>query len=275
MKNSVVLVEERRSRILGILKREKTATVSRISRELKVSEITIRRDLDILAQTDLVVRFRGGAKIAPSSRDPFPRFTDKQVVNMRKKDLIGKRAAELIADDDVVFMNSGTTVLSVIKHITRSNVRIITNNAVAPSVERSSKVSVILTGGECCPDTQSMYGDFAMANISKVYATKCILGANGIMAGAGITTSIHQETTINGMMLNRCSGKRIVVADSSKIGRSVDFLSAEIGLIDCLVTDSDADPAQVQRLESVGVQVILVDAGELGQDMPCEDAALA
>lgn len=259
MKNSVAFVEERRSRILDILKNERNATVLRISNELRVSEITIRRDLDALAQSGRIIRFRGGARIAPGMREHFPHFSDKQSANMQKKDRIGKRAAELLADDDVVFMNSGTTVLSVLKHISRNNVRVITNNAMAPSVERGAKVSVILTGGECCPETQSLYGDFAMSNISKVYATKCILGANGIMANVGITTSIHQETTINNMMLSRCSGKRIVVADSSKIGRSVDFLSAEISLIDCLVTDSAADPVEVQRLENIGVEVILVD----------------
>lgn len=259
MKNSAVLVEERRSRVLDMLKAEKTATVARISEELNVSEITVRRDLELLAQSNLVVRFRGGARIGSGMLNPMPRFADKQAVNMHKKEAIGRKAAELIADDDVVFMNSGTTVLCVLKHIARNNVRIITNNAMMPSVERPPKVSVILTGGECCPETQSMYGDFAMTNTSKVYATKCILGANGIMAGVGITTSIHQETTINSMMLNRCVGKRIVVADSSKIGRSVDFVSADINLIDCLVTDSDADLTEIRRLENVGIQVILVE----------------
>ncbi len=262
MKNSFVLVEERRSRILDTLKREKSVAIPEISRELKVSEITIRRDLSFLEQSGLIVRYRGGASIVPNNRVPLSHFSDKLGINIEKKDMIGKRAAEMIAADDVVFVNSGTTVLSVLKHITRSNVRIITNNAMTPSIILDPRISIIITGGECNPESQSMYGDFATANIAKVYATKCILGVNGINASTGITTSRYQESNVNNMMLNRCSGKRIVVADSSKIGRSVDFLSAGIDMIDCLVTDAEANTAEIDRLRSVGVHVILVNTND-------------
>lgn len=85
MKNSVAFVEERRSRILDILKNERNATVLRISHELRVSEITIRRDLDALAQSGRIIRFRGGARIAPGMQEHFPRFSDKQSANMHKK----------------------------------------------------------------------------------------------------------------------------------------------------------------------------------------------
>lgn len=259
MKNSALLVEERRNRILDILREEKKVKVAQLSSQMKVSEITIRRDLDLLEKENLVMRFHGGAQILEDPGSSLPIFNKKQAANMAKKDCIGRKTAELIEDDDVVFMNSGTTVLCVLKYITSNNVRVITNNAMAPSVDCSSRVGVILTGGECGRDTKSLAGDFAMTTISKVYATKCILGANGISANAGITTSIHQETSINNMMLQRCVGKRIVVADSSKIGRSVDFVTADIDAIDCLVTDSEADPAEVRRLENLGIEVILVD----------------
>lgn len=264
MKNSALLVDERRTKILNILREEKAARVTRLSEELNVSEITIRRDLDLLAADGLATRFHGGAQIVEDVGNSLPVFNKKQAVNMSKKDLIGRRAAALIEDDDVVFMNSGTTVLCVLKYITANNVRVITNNAMAPSVESSSHIGVILTGGECGRDTKSLSGDFATTTVSKVYATKCILGANGIMANAGITTSIHQETPINSLMLQRCVGKRIVVADSSKIGRSVDFVTADINMIDCLVTDSDADPVEVRRLENLGIEVILVDVAAGG-----------
>ncbi|MDO4573224.1 MAG: DeoR/GlpR transcriptional regulator, partial [Clostridia bacterium] len=94
----------------------------------------------------------------------------------------------------------------------------------------------------------------------RVYATKCILGVNGITAEDGITTSIHQETSINSLMLRRCKGERIVVADSSKVGHSYDFISASIDMIDCLITDSDADEADLERLRAAGVKVLVVPA---------------
>ena len=89
------------------------------------------------------------------------------------------------------------------------------------------------------------------------YATVCVLGVNGISAEDGITTSLYQETEINDAMLNRCRGKRIVAADSSKVGRTLNFISAPIDKIDMLVTTARADPAEIEKLKARGVEVLL------------------
>ena len=139
---------------------------------------------------------------------------------------------------------------------------IITNNAKAINMPRDPLVELVLTGGEVNDRKQSLVGDFAIHTLSKVSATKCFVGASGISAEGGVTTSVLQETAINDLMLNRCNGKRIVVADSSKVGKENNFVSSESRRITHLITDSDADPASVEALKRIGVEVVLANPEE-------------
>ncbi|MDO4573428.1 MAG: DeoR family transcriptional regulator, partial [Clostridia bacterium] len=109
MRRSVAFVEERRSQIVDILKAEKAVSVAQISEAMQVSEITVRRDLDELVKKNIVVRFRGGAKINETASELSPHFSEKKQANMRKKERIAQEAAKRIGDNDIVFMNSGST----------------------------------------------------------------------------------------------------------------------------------------------------------------------
>lgn len=258
MNQSKSSIYNRQKKLLDYIQTNQNIRNSEASRFLGVSEITIRRDLMELEEQKLVERFHGGARYLnkPASHDL--QFQEKEIKHEHEKNLLGEQAASLVKDGSTVFLNSGTTTLSTIKHLNGKHVRIITNNALAPTQICSEKIELILTGGECRTRSKSLIGNFAVSLINKVYADICILGVNGISGECGTTTSIFQETTINELMVKRCNGPIIVVADSSKIGRSFDFVSIGTGEIDILITDSNADPEELHKLEEKGIQIIVI-----------------
>ena len=92
-----------------------------------------------------------------------------------------------------------------------------------------------------------------------VTADKCFLGVSSISGDYGIGTSIFQETSINKIMLSRCNGNKFIIADSSKVGKDYNFLSADISMISCLITDSNCDVSEENLLKRNGINVIKID----------------
>jgi len=93
-----------------------------------------------------------------------------------------------------------------------------------------------------------------------VVAGKCFLGVSGISADGGITSSFVQEVAVNRSMLEQCSGPKIVVADRTKIGQRQSFFDYDLEKITHLITDSGADPRELEKIRAKGVEVIVVDA---------------
>lgn len=252
-------ISQRQKKLLDYLKEHNTARVSDLCRHLDVSEITVRRDLNELENQKLLERFHGGARIKKIKPENDVAFEEKGVRHEAQKNAIGREAAHLVENGSTVFLNSGSTTLAALKYLNEKNVRIITNNALAPTKIYNDKIELILTGGECRCRSKSLIGDQAVTMVGNVLADICILGVNGISAESGTTTSIHQETAINDMMVKNCHGPVIVVADGSKIGRTYDFISIDISRIDILITDSGANAAELDKIREKGVRVIIIN----------------
>lgn len=259
MRNFDANIEERRNSILTLLGENEELSVRQISEIFKISEVTARRDLDTLASKNLVVRSYGAARLNKQVIRNVPFFGDKSSKHCTEKELIAKAAAERVESGDVIFVNSGTTVLFLPQFITKPDVRIVTNNPCMATAEGSQNVDLIITGGERYPQTQSLVGDLALYTLSKIKASKCILSVNGISTEYGLTAAYYMETAINATMLSRCSGERIVIADSSKIGRSFSFISAGLEMIDTIITDAKADPGELAKFEKAGIEIVIAE----------------
>lgn len=263
MKQGVLGIQQRHSKIIAILEQEKQAFVSDLSRRLGVSDITTRRDLDRLEENGLIERFHGGAKlIFREFEEDDISYDMKGLSNPKQKRAIAQIAAGLITDGDVLFINAGTTTLSFIQEIKDMNVLIITNNAPASMILANGQAQLISTGGEYNKKNRSYTGELAANLLNMMYSDKCILGVNGINNLEGITTYRYLETRINDQMIKRCKGKVIVLADGSKVGKTCSFQSANITAIDILITDSTADPQELDSIRSKGIQVIIAESEE-------------
>lgn len=251
MKSNTLIVSQRRNEILQILNDNKEINVKELSVSLGVSEITVRRDLNFLAERGQLVRCHGGAKVKTTKVD------EELFVLNKKKNAIAKKAVEYIQPEETIFVNSSSTALLILEYINDKPATIITNNCNAINFKLSSNTSLVLTGGNVKFPKANMTGEFALNNISNVAASKSILGFSGVSIETGLTTANLEEVAVNRLMLEKCSGEKIILVDSSKLNYDHTFVSGDISLIDILITDSDANRQYVEQLESIGIKVIL------------------
>lgn len=261
--------------ILRELQSKGAVYISDLCAKLDVTDMTIRRDLTLLAEKGLVERFHGGARLInqqPAENESahggelfgsslFSTVFSERIANhAEQKNRIAAKAASFIQPGELVFLNSGTTGLYLLKHIAGKSVRIVSNNASMALIDRPVDTELTISGGEHFARTQSFVGPVAKHILMNVFAAKCFLSVSGISCSNGITCSCFQETEINNLMIQRCQGKRIVIADGSKVGVSFSFVSCQVDDIDMLITDQTADVDEVQKLRDRGIEVIIVDA---------------
>ncbi len=259
MKQSREVIVARQEKIVSLLADGSVKTTAELADQCGVSVITIRRDLETLKAKRLIERKRGGARIADGTDGDIQAFDEKVQIYGREKQMIARYIEPLIPNRSTVFLNSGTTVLEVVKRCKNKDITIITNSAIVCDEAKDGKCEVISTGGEYSPLTKSYVGDFATLILQKTFADMCILGVNGVSATYGITTSSSREPMISEMMIRRCKGLKIIVATGHKIGKIHCFTSVPIEEIDMLVTDSSADSQELEKIRRLGVEVVLAD----------------
>ncbi|MBM7833758.1 DeoR/GlpR family DNA-binding transcription regulator [Clostridium sardiniense] len=256
MKNAKGLVFKRQQAILKYLKENKFAKTEDLAKLLNTSNITIRRDFQNLENEGVIKRRYGGAELIEGALNEDPYSNEENDARHKIKESIAKKAAEFIEDGDSIFINSSSTAIKILDYIQDKRVVVITNNGKILGMNLSSKVEVILTGGEVYGRKQSMVGDIATQIISKITATKCFMGVSGITSNSGISTSVLQETTVNMKMLENCNGPTFILADSSKIGIHHNFSSGDIDKVNYVITDINANKEEVKKLEEKGVEII-------------------
>ncbi|MBR5485056.1 MAG: DeoR/GlpR transcriptional regulator [Oscillospiraceae bacterium] len=258
MKSSREIIDLRHKNILQLLQKKQTASVAELSNRFNVTTATIRRDLEILEKLGSIKRYFGGVQyILPPNVDVHYR-TEKGNPTPAKI-AIAKKAASMICPADTVFLNSSSTALLILDYLSDIHASIITNNARALYCEYPESVDLLLTGGEVYGNKQSLVGEFAISSIKKVTAGICFMGASGVSSVGGVTSSIVQEVNVNQSMISQCSGPKIVVADSSKIGVRQSFFSYGLEQVTHLITDSAADKRELELISNCGVEIIVVD----------------
>jgi DeoR family fructose operon transcriptional repressor len=248
---------QRRERIQEYLAAHKIARMDELYALLDTSEATVRRDLEWLEHKDLVERTHGGAIL--SQRLPLePEYLQRTQKHPEEKRLIGEMAAALIEDNDVVFINSGTTTTQVIRHIRAdAGITVLSNNVYAALDMGNTGFKHHLIGGEFQPHSNSVAGRFAIDNLRQVYANKAILGVDGISLLYGCTVPSDAEAEVVKLMIERTQGKIIIVADSSKWGVVSNFQIATIEEIDKLITDEGFDPLAINDLAARSVEILI------------------
>jgi len=254
MKRAKNLVDRRRKDVLDLLKNEPTISPEEISKRMEVSALTIRRDLQYWETKHRIQRHYGGAKIIQLFSVAHNELSEIE----DHKHRIAKKACEFIEDGDTIFINTSTTALLILEYIKDKKVNVITNNANAVFIQKDFKVSVILTGGELREPKESMTGEFALSNLSKVSANKCFIGCSGISGEVGLTTAVLAEVAINELMLKQCTGQSYVLADSTKVGHNHSFVSSSLRKINTLITDEHARKIECELIEAKGVTIIKV-----------------
>jgi len=263
MKKTQGIVSKRRERILDYLGTNETINTNELAEKLDISPLTLRRDLQVLDDEGLIVRYYGGAKLVNNiDNKTNPQTALLNSASNETKHIIAKYAADLIDDGDTIFINSSSTALLILEYLGNKRVYVVTNNGKSLQSTIGPNIELVLTGGQVYERKQSLVGEFATYILSKITANKCFLGVSGISSDSGISTSVLQETLINHEMINRCSGPVYVLADSSKVGKHHNFSSGEIREISHLITDSNIKETDINELQEKGVTIIPLDCNK-------------
>lgn len=256
MKNSREVVMLRQKKLLQYLQEHRSERIGVLAELFDVTPITIRRDLNTLMENGYVKREFGAVSctLPPNADVQYQTPQGNPSPNLYA---IAKIAAGFIQNNDLVFFNSSSTALFILKFLQNVHATIITNNGRALYCERAPGIDLFLTGGEVYGQKQSLVGEIALNTLSKMTAAKCFLGVSGISAKDGITSAIMQETAINQQMLQHCAGQKIIVADGSKIGVTRSFFSGHATDITHLITDASANPQELDALRELGIQIII------------------
>ncbi|WP_319478217.1 DeoR/GlpR family DNA-binding transcription regulator [Marispirochaeta aestuarii] len=249
---------ERQHRIQKMITENGIVRISELSKLLNVTELTIRRDLDILEKKGILDRTHGGA-ILRHRISIEPLYTDKDQINQKEKDAIGKTVNYFIEKGDTVLINTGSTISQVLRNLTCTNIRVITSNACATSYVKNPDIELILTGGVYRPQSNSLIGGFCQMILKQVWGSKAIIGIDGLSIQHGLTTPIQQEAEIGRLMMERTQGPVIVVADHTKMGVVSNFVTAPIDAISMLITDSKTSVDFVKELNRKDIEVIIAE----------------
>jgi DeoR/GlpR family transcriptional regulator of sugar metabolism len=244
-------VDKRREVILDILQDNEKAKVSGLSRELGVSEVTIRNDLTELEKEGLIKRVHGGA-VGMQKAYFNMSLNDRMNLQKEQKKIIAKKAASFVSEGDTLMLVSGTTTYYIAKELMKiRNITIVTNSlAIARELSFCKYINVILLGGNLDAQYQFTYGDDAVSQLGRYKADLMMASVDGISAEKGITTYHYLESEITKQMLTR-SNKVIVAADYTKIGREGFAFIDSIKNIDVLVTDEKAEKDELDKLSGL------------------------
>ena len=211
-----LLAEQRMDRILEELSHQESVSVAYLSRVIGVSEATVRRDLTELAQRGKLNKVHGGAlPIREEFRGEEPNMEVKRQLHTPEKKRIAQYAAGLIQNDDVVFLDAGSTVMHMAEFIRAPRATFVTNSV--ECLQRLPRLGLrtYVLGGVLKPGTLAIIGGEAMEDLKKYNFTKVFLGANGVSLSQGFTTPDPEEAMVKALAAAR-SQQAWVLADSSK-----------------------------------------------------------
>src|SRR4029078_10425982 len=234
----------RRIKILESLKTHGQVNVSELSEILGVTGVTIRNDLAQIEKKRVLIRARGGAiKIEQNFADEDYPLSDKQKKHLIEKREIGKRAAELIDENDTIILDSGSTTYELAKNLKKVNDLTVITNAlnVATILADYNNVNVIVPGGMLKKNSFSLVGILAESGFKDYFCDKLFLGVDGFDLDFGISTPDPEEAHLNQIMIE-ISKEVIVVTDSSKFQRRGLVLIAPVKRINTVVTDKNILP---------------------------------
>jgi DeoR family transcriptional regulator of aga operon len=255
-----LLVEERHRRITEMLELQERVTVEELVARFGVSAVTIRGDLDALAEAGSVIRSHGGALKRIDDPEDIP-ITVKETLHHAEKVRIGHAAAHMIQDGETIMLDSGSTTMEIarqIRFLRLKSLNVITNALnVAMELANLPQVRLIMIGGILRQMSYSLAGPHAEQTLRALYADRLFLGVDGLDPEIGLMTPDVLEAQLNAVMI-QVSREVVVVADHTKFQRRSLSVIGRIDSVQKVITDSGIAPEIVAAVRARNVEVLVV-----------------
>ena len=253
-----MLNEERRRAILDTINHDGRVLVKDLAQRFGTSQVTIRKDLEVLHGQGSIYRTHGGALPVRTGALLDPSLREKEKQHRKEKQRIGSVAAQLVKEGQSVLLDSGTTTTMIARELREfRNLTVITNAVNIAAELAGTAVQVILTGGILRENSFSLVGPLAEDSLRRLNADILFLGVDGFDIQAGLTTPNLLEARVNRVMVE-IARKTVVVCDSSKFGRRSLSSIAPTSAVHQTITDSRISKTELRALEEAGIEVTLV-----------------
>lgn len=257
-----MLAVERRRRIAEIVRSRGVVAVAEMAGSLGTSEITLRRDLRLMAGQGLLLRTHGGA-VLPAGLAHEPTYSEKASQAAAEKAAIARLAVAMVRPGDSIVLGAGTTTLA-LAHllIDFPELTVVTNSLlVAQALMPASRVEVILTGGTLRRSIHALVGPAAEDSLRSLRVSQTFISGNGLTAERGLSTPSPLVAAAD-RALAAAAQEIVVLADRTKVGVETMVQTVPPDRIAVLITDDGADPAHLAAIRATGVDVRVAEVPE-------------
>jgi DeoR/GlpR family transcriptional regulator of sugar metabolism len=218
-----IIASERKRHILKRLNELGIINLKDIAKELKISEITVRRDFEKLEAEGKLKRVPGGATLEEDINEENDRaeltMKEKRMLNKEEKELIAKHAAALVKDDECVFIDAGTSMLPLMRILEQRKIKIVTYNQLLIHSMRRPAAEIFIIGGQYQPDYCMSVGPVAQDVLKQFYFDKVFIGCSGVDLKQQTVFTTEMESLLMKRIALENAAESYLLLDSSKLGR--------------------------------------------------------
>jgi DeoR/GlpR family transcriptional regulator of sugar metabolism len=257
---SVMTMNERQKRILDLLEAEGEIKVENLADRLNVSQVTMRKDLDILETQGLVERIHGSAIFSQRTRFNTGFLEELQTQATAKK-LIAQAAVDYIKEGDSIILDAGTTTFWLAQALVGKfkSLLVITNSLPAAFELSKAGYKILLIGGEVLNHSLALTGPITVNNLESYHVDRAFLGTSGISLSHGYSTADSNDADVKEQMI-RAAEKTYILTDSSKFERNCLVSFADFADIHLTITDSGIPSKVFKEFQKRGVELRVVDS---------------
>ncbi|HKK19803.1 MAG TPA: DeoR/GlpR family DNA-binding transcription regulator [Opitutales bacterium] len=249
-----MLAPERQQQILTLLEERGTVRTIDLAEEFQVTDETIRRDLQILADNGQLTRIHGGASNL-NGRPKLQSFTERRSINVEKKRAIARTAIEFIQPGLTYAFDSSTTVFELVCSLPDLPFRVVTNAyAVIDQLVAHEQTELISTGGRYHPKTQTFVGGDSYHSLRRHNINCAFVSSVGLDPVQGAAEGFEEQAVFKENLV-QMSEEVILLIDSSKLMQRSEYFFASINQLSRIITDNEADPGVIRKLISAGCSV--------------------
>jgi len=250
---------ERIEKIKCLAKRQDIISWGELQRCLNVSKATVQRDANILCNASVLRKTRGGVIFIQEHDSRELSNAAREITNKEAKQQIAAAALEFVQKDSFVMMDSGSTVLELVRQIPSDTTLTAITYSLPTAVALDSKpnIEIYFTGGKLRKEFMACHGYFAENMLSQFHASVCFLGADAVSIDNGISGHNMYDVRLKQIMIDN-SAKVILLADHSKFTSGAFIHVAPLDQVDVLITDAYLDEATMQEMNKCKVEVIKV-----------------
>ncbi|MDO5047146.1 MAG: DeoR/GlpR family DNA-binding transcription regulator [Anaerococcus sp.] len=255
--------KQRINKLTNIIKSRNGSSIKDLAKELSVSEMTIRRDIKILEENNIIEVFHGSVVYNPSPTNPTAtndeyKLEENLGLMYKQKDLIGRLAAGLVKKDDMIIIDTGTTTDKLSYHLDANKecTALVFSSNNFFNLTKKEKVKILLAGGLFHKESMMFESQESLRMIENIRANKVFLSAAGLHKDLGITCANTYELATKKTIIKN-SMEVILLIDSSKFGQVKSVHFADLRDIDTIITDENLDSKWKDYLETMDINLVI------------------